>query len=154
MYIALNTYALVRADYDYAEGKTGRDIHLLGIGYTENQSSGSIYFIKKDDNYLLKYFSKKFGVNFSFDRSVALIKKRKRFLFDKKLNEIKVAFNISANVEESIEYLVLDFKEISHEQFVDFEQKKSMQIISVDKFDNELWKGYPIIRTHPTNAGV
>ena len=120
MYIALNTYALVRADYHYAEGKTGRDIHLLGIGYTENESSGSIYFIKKGDNYLLKYFSIKEGINFSFDRSISLVKKRKRFLFDKKLNEIKVAFNISANVEESIEYLVLDYQEISHEQFVDF----------------------------------
>lgn len=145
MYISLSTYALIRADYDYAEGKTGRDIHLLGIGYTENQSSGSIYFEKKDDHYVLKYFSQKTGINFSFDRNVALLKKRKRFLFDKKLNEIKVGFSISANVEESIEYLVLDYEEISHEQFADFEQKKHMDIIYVDKFDNELWKDFSII---------
>ena len=46
MYISTETYALIRADYDYAPDKTGRDIHLLGIGYTENQFSGSIFFEK------------------------------------------------------------------------------------------------------------
>ena len=54
MYISIRTYALVRADYEYAEGKTGRDIHLFGIGYTENEFSGSIYFEKKEENYILQ----------------------------------------------------------------------------------------------------
>ena len=145
MYISINTFALIRADYDYAQGKTGTDFHLLGVGYTENEFSGSIYFEKKADNYVLKYFSRRTGFNATIDRNLALLKKRKRFLFDKKLKEIKVGLELSVKVEESIEYLVLDRKGISDKQFADFEQMKKMEIIYVDQFDDNLWKGYSII---------
>ncbi len=145
MYISMSTYALVRADYEYGADKIGRDIHLLGIGYTENQFCGSIYFEKKGDNYILKYFSKKIGFSASLDRDIALLKKRKRFLFDKKLNEIKIGIDFSMNQEESIEYLVLDHTEITQKQFLDFTQKERMEVIYVDQFDDSLWKGYAII---------
>jgi len=145
MFISINTFALIRADYEYAPGKTGRDIHLLGIGYTETQFSGSIYFEKKESNYNLKYFSFKQGSRASIDRNVALMKKRKRFLFDKKLKELKVGIFFSIIMEESIEYLVLDDEEISGHQFAGFEQKKTMEVIYVDQFDDKLWQGFSII---------
>ncbi len=145
MYIAINTFALIRADYEYAPDKTGTDFHLLGVGYTENQFSGSIYFEKKDNNYLLKYFSNRTGSNATIDRNLALLKKRKRFLFDKKLNELKVGINLSVKMEESIEYLVLDDMDISDTQFAGFKQKKHMEVIYVDQFDENLWRGYSII---------
>ncbi len=145
MFISINTYALIRADYEYATGKRGTNIHLLGIGYTENQFSGSIYFEKKDTHYNLKYFSYKKGAYASFDRNLALMKKRKRKLFDKKLKEIKIGVDMSLNLEESIEYLVLDEQEISNKQFAGFEQKKYMEVIYVDQFDDSLWRGFSII---------
>ena len=145
IYISMSTYALVRADYEFDKDKLGRDFHMFGIGYTENQFSGSIYFEKKGDNYVLKYYSKKTGFSASIQRDFSLIKKRERFLFDKKLNEIKVGIDISMNQEESVEYLVLDRTEISQEQFSDFTQKERMEIIYVDQFDDSLWKGFAII---------
>ncbi len=145
LYISVNTYALIRADYEYAPGKTGTNIHLLGVGYTENEFSGSIYFEKKNGNYFLKYFSKKVGSDVSFDRNLALLKKRKRFLFDKKLKEIKVGVNITITSESSVEVLVLDEKEIPQKQFDDFKQKEYMNVIYVDQFDDKLWKGFSII---------
>ncbi|NQU32334.1 MAG: carboxypeptidase-like regulatory domain-containing protein [Bacteroidetes bacterium] len=149
MYISRETFALIRADYNYAEGKTGRDFQLLGIGYTENTFSGSIYFEKKDDKYRLKYFSKKAGSYATIDRDIALLKKRERFLFDKKLNEIKVGVDMALISESSIEMLILDEEEIPHERFISFEQDKFMDIIYVDQFDDNLWKGFSIIEpTH------
>ena len=145
LYIATATYALIRADYQFDEGKIGRDFHLLGIGYTENMFSGSIYFEKVDDNYVLKYLSKKTGFTASFDRSIALLKKRKRFLLDKKLNEIKVGIDLTMRNEDSYELLILDKTLISEEQFNDFPQKERMEVIYVDQFDKDLWKGFPII---------
>jgi hypothetical protein len=145
MYITINTFALIRADYEYAPGKTGRDIHLLGVGYTENQFSGSIYFEKKNDIYVLKYFSHKEGAIASINRNLKLLKKKKRFLFDKKLNELKVVFNLSINSEQSLEYLVLDDEEISDSQYTDFKQPERMEVIYVDQFDDQLWKGFSII---------
>lgn len=145
MFITILTHALIRADYEYAPEKTGRDIHLLGIGYTETQFSGSIYFEKKDSTYNLKYFSYKSGSYVSFERNVSLLKKRKRFLFDKKINEIKLGIDFSIDQVESVEYLVLNDKEITHDEFLNFEQEKLMEIIYVDQFNDNLWSGYSII---------
>ena len=145
MYVSLETYALIRADYEYAEGKTGTDFHLFGVGYSENNFRGSIYFEKRGGKYVLKYFSKKKGSYASFDRNVALLKKRERFLFDKKLNEIKVGVNLKVRSEHSYEVLVINSRNITQKQFEDFKQKDKLEIIYVDKFDDNLWKGYSII---------
>ena len=145
MYISTNTFALIRADYEYAPGKTGRNIHLLGIGYTETQFSGSIDFEKKDSNYILKYFSNKAGTKVSVNRNVEISKKRKRALFDKELMEFKVEIDITVKGENSIEYYVLDDREISDTQFEGFKQPESMEIIFVDQFDDNLWSSYSII---------
>lgn len=145
VYISTTTYALIRADYAFASEKTGRDFHLFGVGYTENKFSGSIYFEKKNGFYNLKYLSKKTGSTASIDRNIALLKKSERFLFDKKLNEIKVGINVVVNNEESIEFLILDEEEISDQQFSNFQQKEKMEIIYVDQFDANLWNGFAII---------
>lgn len=145
MYVTTSTFALIRADYEYAPGKIGTNIHLLGIGYTENGFIGSIYFEKRNDNYVLKYFSKKVVSDASFDRNLALLKKRKRFLFDKTLKEIKIGINIAVTSESSVEVLVLDEKEITQKQFNSFTPKEYMDVIYVDQFDENLWKGYSII---------
>jgi hypothetical protein len=115
------------------------------LGYTENQFSGSISFEKKDDNYYLKYYSKRVGYTASVDRSLALMKKKKRWLFDKKLKELKLRIDFLVNVEESVEYLVIEDTEISDSQFARFEQPEYMDVIFVEQFDDDLWRGYAII---------
>ena len=82
---------------------------------------------------------------FTVDRNIALLKKKERFLFDKKLSEIKIGLELAINVEDSFEYLVLDDMKIPHEQFAGFEQKKRMEVIYVDQFDDKLWQGFSII---------
>ena len=57
LYVSIETYALIRADYKYAPNKLGKDFHILGVGYTETNFSGSIYFENNNNNYNLKYFS-------------------------------------------------------------------------------------------------
>jgi hypothetical protein len=145
MFISTGTFALIRADYEFAPEKVGTDFQLLGVGYTENDVKGSIYFEKKNDNYELKYFSKKASSSASFDRSIALIKKRKRTFFDETLNEVKIGIELSLNMESSIEYLVLEENAISENQFSNFRQAEKMDVIYVDQFDDKLWKGFSII---------
>ncbi len=145
VFISTTTYALIRADYAYAPGKVGRDIQLLGIGYTETGFSGSIFFEKSGDNYVLKYFSRRSTEHFSLDRSIVLVKKKKRWLFDKTLNEFKTNLLIGASMENSTEYLALDSKALTEDQFKAFQQPDRIEIIYVDQFDDRLWSGYPII---------
>ncbi len=81
----------------------------------------------------------------SVDRNLSLIKKKKRFLLDKNINEIKVGFNLNVREENSVEMLILDHKEISNKQFIEFKQKEFIKMIYVDQFDDQLWRGYSII---------
>jgi len=145
LYISVETYALIRADYEYAAGKIGRDIHLLGIGYTENQFDGSISFEKKNGNYVLKYFSTRTGTTGSINRDVEISKKRSRALFDKELMDFDIGLEIVVEMENSAEYLVLDDREISETEYRNFTQPEFMDIIYVDQFDDNLWNGYSII---------
>ena len=145
VYISMDTYALVKADYSYDIGKMGTNVHLLGVGYTENQLDISAYFEKQMGNYQLKYYAEKIGNKFSFDRSLSLLKKKKRFLIDKELNEIKVKLYLSAKEESSIEILVLNNKDITDQNFANFKQKKNFKRIYVDQFNDDIWKGYAII---------
>jgi len=145
MFISMATYALIRADYEYAPNKTGTDFHLLGVGYTESDFKGSIYFEKQGDNYLLKYFSKREESSASFDRKIALLKKRKRWLFDKTLKELKIGLELKVDMEQSVELLMLADEKISEKQFADFKQQEQQEIIYVDQFDDNLWKDFSII---------
>lgn len=145
VYVSSETYALIKAEYEYGEGKTGRDIHLLGIGYTEDAFKASIYFEKIDGSYQLKYFSKQSGMAFSINRSIQLIKKRKRWLVNKTLKELKLKLQTEVGTQESIEVLFLDHQKISETHFADFQQAKFMKIDYIDHFTDDLWKGYSII---------
>jgi len=145
MYISIETYALIKADYEYAEGKNGRDLSLLGVSFSEDHFKGSVFFQKKDSVYKLKYFSKSEGSSVGFDRSVALLKKKKRWLFDKKLNEIKVGVDLGIKSQSLVEFLILDYEEISHSKFANFIQPEKMDVIYVEQFNDSLWKDFSII---------
>lgn len=145
LFISTQTYALVSADFAYAPGKVGLDVQLLGIGYSETGFGGSVFFEKQDSTYALKYFSYKSANKASINRSLALIKKRKRWLFDKTLMEIKVRLDMAVSSDESVEYLVLDQNQIPDSEFAAFEEPEKMDIIFVDQYDDKLWEGYTII---------
>ena len=46
LYISIETFALIRADYKYAPNKLGKEISMLGLGFSQTNFSGSIYFEK------------------------------------------------------------------------------------------------------------
>lgn len=144
-YVSTSTYALIKADYKYADGKDGRDIQLLGIGYHENKYKTSIYYEKIGESYQLKYLSHSQALGIGFNRKVALEKKKKRWLFDKTLLELKVRLNIEMETEEITELLFLNKETIPSADFVKFEEPEWMDVIYVDHFNDDLWKGYPII---------
>lgn len=145
LYIAIKTNAMIRADYRYAPNKMGKDLHLLGFSHEQSHFSGSIFFEKRGKNYVLKYFSHKNIEAFGVERNMALLKKKKRFLFNKTLEELKIAMDIKIQSQEIIEYLVLDGEMITNEAYHSFTQKERMNVIYVDQFDENLWKGYSII---------
>jgi len=145
LFVSTNTYALIKADYQYAPGKMGKDVNLFGVSYSENYFKASIYFEKNNTYYQLKYFSRNEGISFGLDRSVSLVKKKKRFFFDKKIRQIKVGIKMQVDSKNTTELVVLDQKDITDNTFDNFTQAKRMDIIYTDQFNDKLWEGFPII---------
>lgn len=145
LYISVASSALIRADYQYAPGKIGKSLNLLGIGFSETEFAGSIYFKKVNDVYTLKYFSTKYINEVSVNRKFSFQKKQSKFLFDKNLNEVKARFKMISTNKSSIEYMVIDNEDISKSTYTNFKEKEKMKVIYVDQFDESLWKDYNII---------
>ena len=145
LYVSVETYALIRADYKYAPNKLGRDFHLLGVGYTETNFSGSIYFENNNNNYNLKYFSFQKNTKGSVKRKITLLKKKKRFLINKKLTAIKLGLDIIQENGFSVELLVVDKAQISEQDYDNFKEEKYIDIIYVNQFDKSLWKNHTTI---------
>lgn len=145
LYIGLSSYALLRADFQYAEGKHGTNFKLMGINYKEQEYKLSLYFEKVDNSYQLKYFSFKDVSTFGIDRKIALLKKRKRPLFDKTILELKSGIDVQVRNQKSFEFLVLSHDRISEKDYLNFEENKKMKVIYVNQFDDSLWQGYDIL---------
>ena len=145
LYITLSSYALLRADFQYAEGKQGRTFSMMGISYAEKEYKVSVYFEKLDADYQLKYFSYKALTTFGIDRKLSLLKKRKRPFFDKTLLELKGGLDMQVSSQSSFEFLVLSHDRISEKEYLNFEENKKMKVIYVNQFDDSLWQGYDIL---------
>ena len=145
LYIGLSSYALLRADFQYAEGKHGRNFKLMGVSFKEEEYKISVNFEKADERYHLKYFSFKKVSSFGIDRKLALLKKRKKPLFDKTLLELKGAIDMQVRSQQSFECLLLSYEDISPWDYHHFEQSKKMKVIYVEQFDDSLWQGYDIL---------
>lgn len=145
MYIASDTYALIKADYSLIDANLGSDFNMLGVGYREGAYHASIYYEKSEKGYALKYLSRSFGSDFKFNRSLSLKKKKDRFLIDKTLEEIKVDLNLNVESDELVEILVFNRKALSKEIFHQFKASSTVDLIQVNQFNDEAWKEYSII---------
>ncbi|MFB6341906.1 carboxypeptidase-like regulatory domain-containing protein [Saccharicrinis sp. FJH62] len=142
MYITSDTYALLRADYEYAPDKTGKSIQLLGVGYTENMFKASIYFEKNGDSYRLKQFSKQSDIHVTINRPLAFIKKRDRKLFDKTLEDIKSDLTIEFTENEAFEFFVIDERNISEEDYRDMKQDIYYNVNYTDSVNSGSWSDF------------
>lgn len=146
LYINESDYAILRADYDLAAGKTLSSINLkliLGVKSAENISRGTIIHKKNphNDTYYLYYSLKEFGQYFYVNRPLKLIeitknkKERDRVAFELKVegNQIKRTEYLNTEVQECLE------KELDTVQ----EQEFEYQILK--KYDPNIWRGYNII---------
>jgi hypothetical protein len=145
MYVASDTYAMIKADYALVDSNLGSDFKMLGVGYQEGAYHASVYYEKSDQGYALKYLSRNFGSDFQFNRSLSLKKKKDRFLIDKTIEEIKVDLNLDVQSDESVEILVFNRNPLTKEKFRLFKASPTVDLIQVSQFNDAAWKAYSII---------
>lgn len=144
LYVSKNDFAILRADYAYADNKRGRDFNLLGVSFSEQGYTASIEFEKQSDGYLLKYFSFSSRDEIVVDRPLTMTQKQERVLFDKTLEKVKLNINVDMLSVHQFEVFVYNNQPL---KLVGSERIKleSIDIVQVNQFSDTLWTKFPSI---------
>ncbi len=141
LYVSENDYAVVKASYRLAEGKTLGGINLkwiLGVKAFENVSSGTLIFKENSatKKYYLQYANLEDGQYIYLNRPLKFIE-----LTDEDKDVLALDIKMEGNTLNKTEYLNLDQKEISQ---ADFEKLKEpdFKYIKLNKYDPKIWKEF------------
>jgi hypothetical protein len=145
MYISTATFGILQVDYAYAAGKKSENIHLLGFGHSMNDKKAHVIFEKTETGYFVKYINAEQQESASIDRAFSMMKKEKRFLFDKELNEIKMSVDLNFDMHLNLEILVLDREAIDSDQFEKVSQPKITKFRKEFAYSPEVWNNRTVI---------
>lgn len=140
LYVADDTYAVVKADYTYAKGKRGEKLNLkmlLGVKFIADLKQGTIMFKKANDGrYQPYYIKEETGNYFYINRPVKFI--------ENSSERNKVAFNflIEGGQREKQEMFCIDSKTLSQSEFDGLEEQESVAYQRLSKYDASIWKNY------------
>lgn len=144
VYISMENFAVLKAEFEYAPNKVGTDVQLFGIGYTEKNIALTVNFKKFEGVYVLDYIVIEKETDFSLDRKFSMLKKEKRFLFDKTLEEFKFGMNIEATSIERFEAFITR-RAVSNAKEAHQKNESMASYHLVNKFNPNLWQNYAII---------
>jgi len=141
LYVSENDYAVVKATYRLASGKTLGGINLkwiLGVKAFENISNGTLIFKENqsEKKYFLQYATIEDGQYFYVNRPLKFIE-----LADNNRDVLALDLKVEGNVLNKTEYLNLEQKEISENDF-DQLQEPDFKFIKIRKYDPAIWKEF------------
>lgn len=141
LYVSENDYAVVKATYHLAKGKTLGGINLkwiLGVKVYENVSNGTLIY-KEDPNtkkYYLQYANREDGQYFYLNRPLKFIE-----LSDSDSDVLALDIKAEGDILNKTEYLNLDQQEMSAAAFESVKEP-DFQYIRLNKYDPKIWKEF------------
>jgi hypothetical protein len=150
MFISTTSFAILQLDFAFAEGKHNEKFQIAGFGHLMDFKKGRVIFEKGNSGYYVKYINAQQHELASVDRNFSVMKKQKRPLMDKELNEIKLKVQMSFDITSSWELLVLDREDIDQKQFAATEQPLFMKFKKEYAYSPEMWSSGTVIV--PTSA--
>jgi hypothetical protein len=145
IYVSTSSFAILQMEFSYAEGKYNDRIKLLGFGYSLDYVKARVIYEKVGSIYLVKYVSAEEIENTFVERKFSILKKKKRFLIDKELNEMKFSADIKLRINSRFEILVLDRETIDENTFQEIEEQKFVQFRKEYSNSPDIWKNRTVI---------
>lgn len=145
MYISMLTYAVLQLDFEFAEGVQTEQFDVLGFEHSMNMKKGRVLFEKGKNGYFIRYISANQNESARVERELSIVKKQKRFLTDKELNEIKMELEIFFDINSSWELLVLNTEEIEPEKFEEVKQPLLMKFKIEYAYTPEMWNNRTVL---------
>jgi len=144
LYVSENDYAVVKATYNLAKGKTLGGINLkwiLGIKAFENVSNGTLIYKENPatKKYYLQYANLEEGQYFYVNRPLKFIE-----LTDEDRDVLALDIKVEGDVLDKTEYLNLEQKEISVAQFEQLKET-DFKYLALKKYDPKIYKEFTTI---------
>lgn len=144
LYINASDFAVVRVDYQLAEGKRVSGVNLrflLGIKFYDNVRKGTIIF-RKDaivNAYRMQYASQESGQYFYVNRPLKFIE-----LADDDREILAFDFKVEGNINDKEEFLIMN-RNASTDAFVEKLTEKEFKYTNIKSYDPKFWKDYSAI---------
>ena len=144
LYVSETDYAVLRADYVLAEGKTEGGFNmkfLLGIKASENLSKGTLIF-KQNQNgkgYYLHYASNETGQYIYISRPLKFIE-----LTDQEKDVVAFDLTVEGNILNKTEFLNISRNAITETTFENVKEE-NFKYIPLKRYDPAIWKNYSAI---------
>jgi hypothetical protein len=139
LYITEDSYAVLKLDYRYSEGKRGEKINLrllLGVKYIENVNQGTIIYRKNRDSlYEPRYIKSESGEYFYLHRPLKFIENsanRNKTTFD---------FKIVGNTKHREELLFSSIEKLESLEYNAIMEQKTITFETLRKYDAHIWNG-------------
>ncbi|MFY0685843.1 MAG: carboxypeptidase-like regulatory domain-containing protein [Cyclobacteriaceae bacterium] len=139
MYVDINDFGVPMMEYNYASEKTSQNIDILGVSHSMRDMTGRVIFRKDTDGYHLKYVSATQNEFSAIDRPFSIMKKQRRWLFDKELSELKMKLQIDFDVHTSWEILVMNQEAIDQSMYTGIEESKKIRFMKEYVESAEMW---------------
>lgn len=145
IYVSTSDYGVLQADFAYAPDKDSENIKLLGVAHSMKNKQARVIYEKGENGYLVKYLNVSQKEFASIDRDFSVMKKQKRFLIDKELNEIKMNAHLIFDINSRWEILVLDRVPLSEEDFEEMKQPQSFKFKKEYSYSPDIWANRTVL---------
>jgi hypothetical protein len=142
LYVDAATFAVLKADYRYAEGRRGEKVNLkllLGVKYVENMDRGTVIFRRvQDGTYHPYYIHKEYGNYVYLHRSLKFIENsptNKKVRFD---------FLMEGGVREKESLLIKHVPNPTSEGMLAGQNEK-IKIQKLERYEPTIWQDIEII---------
>jgi len=143
LYVSDESFALLKLDFQYAEGKRGKKLNLkllLGIKYIENLHNGTIIYGKRQDNfYQPRYIKYENGNYFYINRPLKFIEN------SFKKNKVLFNFIIEGHIRSREELLFNLNENISLEAYNSIVEPEKVPYQLQKRYDSKIWKNKEVL---------
>ena len=143
LYIADETFAVIKLDYDFGKGKRGEKFNLkllLGIKYIENINKGTIIFQKNEDStYSPKYINQEEGRYFYVNRPIKFIEN------SREKNKVGFNFLIEGSARSKKELFIINKSSLNQSEFSSFTEAEDVPYQKLKQYDPTIWKTHNAI---------
>lgn len=146
LYISGETFAILKAEYQLAEGEKAQGINLkflLGIKYYQDKDYGLVIFKKNEKNTYSPIYLKSKSHQYVYLNRTLKFKENTQ----DRSKRIKFKFDLLIENENTVdqEILFVKTKPISQEKFDAIQEEKGIPLEKIRKYNSSIWKDYNII---------